>query len=344
MIYIYDLPNQKNIFASPAFLRELGVLEADFLQMDETQFGAFIHPEDVPTVQHHNHHIRPFLRDQEVAKISYRLQHRIKKNYIWIEASESIFERNDQGQILSIICFAENITEKKEILTKLEYTTRELEQFVFSVSHDMRAPVRHIETYIHILGQSDNHLSAEELRLVNKITVATGRLGKMIDELGQFSRNRNALPNKTHFDSFQLVMHLADHVASFFPDQKIVWDIQPLPACFADLNMMTIVWENLISNAVKFSSQKPETQISITAVERETEVEFSIRDNGAGFNMKFADKLFYIFQRVHTQREFPGTGIGLAIVRQIIEHHQGKIWVESVWEEGTTFFFTLPKK
>ncbi|MEZ4775150.1 MAG: ATP-binding protein [Bacteroidia bacterium] len=344
IFYLYDIRSQIFLYASPSLYEELGYTETEFLQMDESQMASLIHPEDLSNFRDHRTTIMPLLKDKEVVKIEYRLRHKRNHEYIWLESKESVYERDENGQILSVIGIADNISEKRAIQLHLSRTSQELEQFIFSVSHDLRAPVRHIETYVNILGQTENTLSEEELRLVNKIASATERAGKMIDELVQFSRNKQALPNKTHFDSFQLVMHLADHVSSFFPDQIITWDIQPLPDCYADLNMLTTVWENLISNAIKFSSRKPETYITIAAVEKPYEIEFSISDNGIGFDMKFVDKLFHIFQRLHTQREFSGTGIGLAIVRQIIIHHNGRIWVESAVGQGTTFHFTLPKK
>ncbi|MEZ4825496.1 MAG: ATP-binding protein [Bacteroidia bacterium] len=234
---------------------------------------------------------------------------------------------------------------EKDCETRLIEINQELEQFVFSISHDLQAPIRHIETYVKILRDSINENTPDDwIRIISKISGASERVSKMIGELLVYSRNRNALPQKTEFDAYELVLHLADDISSFHPDQKIEWEIQPLPVCFGDRNMITLVWENLISNAVKFSGKKEKSIIKISSVEHVNEVEFSISDNGVGFDMRFVDKLFHIFHRLHALREFHGTGIGLALSSRIIGQHHGKIWAHSKPGEGATFHFTLPHK
>jgi light-regulated signal transduction histidine kinase (bacteriophytochrome) len=167
-------------------------------------------------------------------------------------------------------------------------------------------------------------------------------MNQMIDDLLAFSRLGRAEIHKTRFSMGPLVSEVIADLEQDTRNRQIEWVLLPLPVVDADRAMLRLVWQNLISNALKYTSKRPETRIEIGCVEHDEEQFFHIRDNGVGFDPEYADKLFGVFQRLHNQSEFEGTGIGLANVRRIIQRHGGTVWAVSAENAGATFYFSLP--
>ncbi len=248
-----------------------------------------------------------------------------------------------QEQNHSLNEFNQNLEEKvKQRTVQLESVNKELESFSYSISHDLRAPLRIIDGYADILiTDYSGSLDKEGKRVLDIIKGNARRMGQLIDDLLNFSQ----------IGRRDLLIHLADMnklAKSVISEQlaangnKVNVKINYLEPVKCDSSLMRQVWINLVSNAIKYSAKKEHPVIEISSVKKETEVVYSIKDNGVGFDMQYAQKLFGVFQRLHKTTEFEGTGIGLALVNSILLKHRGKIWVESEVNKGTTFYFSLP--
>jgi light-regulated signal transduction histidine kinase (bacteriophytochrome) len=232
-----------------------------------------------------------------------------------------------------------------ERTTQLDLANQELEAFSYSVSHDLRAPLRHIQGYITLLEkEAAPVLTQKNLHYLTTIFDAAKRMAKLIDDLLAFSHiGKSEMEKKT----VKLDALVKETVADFQPQtegRNITWEIHKLPSVEADCALLRLVLINLISNALKFTGKRDQAKIEIGCLPgdgRETVI--FVRDNGAGFDPQYADKLFGVFQRLHGQDEFAGTGIGLANVKRIIQRHGGRTWAEGVVEGGATFYFSLPK-
>ena len=344
IFYVYDVIEQKNIFLSDSVYGQLGYTEEEILNMGDKILSILTHPDDLGQVLEHYKKKLPNLKKNEVAQSTARYRKKQSDEYVWLESLESVFEREKDGKVRSVVGITRNITKEKESEMMIQATNKELEQLIYSVSHDLRAPSRHIESFAErIQEQESERLSEEGKNLLENVVLSTRRLGTMTDELLSYVNTRNQKAEKDIVKTHELIQDLTTIFVQTNPQQNIYWEVEELPDCYADPNLMTKLWENLISNAVKFSSTKTESRIQILAQETEKELIYSIHDNGVGFDPRFADKLFTVFQRLHKRREFPGHGIGLAIVARIIQHHGGKIWAEGVLGEGASFYFSIPK-
>jgi K+-sensing histidine kinase KdpD len=226
----------------------------------------------------------------------------------------------------------------------LETSNNELESFAYSVSHDLRAPLRHVVGYSELLQrQASSLLDEKSRRYTQTILEASKRMGNLIDDLLAFSRIGRAETKKTLVSLDQLVKDVVAEIGQDTTGRDIVWKIHPLPVCYGDRSMLRLVIFNLLSNAVKFTRMRVQAEIEVGCVDRENEVEVSVRDNGAGFDMQYVDKLFGVFQRLHLPEEFEGTGIGLATVRRIIHRHGGEVRAQGGVDQGATLYFSLPK-
>lgn len=221
---------------------------------------------------------------------------------------------------------------------------KELEAFSYSVSHDLRAPLRHINGFVDMLTEQYNDLLPEKGKhYLDTILKASQLMGTLIDDLLQFSRTGRKEMYKSNVDMNVVVKEVITTVQSELTGRSITWSIADLPNVISDHALLRVIWSNLIGNAVKFTNRKEHSEIAIGCKEEEKEYLFFISDNGAGFDMQYVHKLFGVFQRLHTKQEFEGTGIGLANVRRIVTKHGGRTWAESVLDQGATFYFTLPK-
>jgi signal transduction histidine kinase len=228
---------------------------------------------------------------------------------------------------------------------ELEASNKELESFAYSVSHDLRAPLRHMVGFSELLQrQASSVLDEKSLRFIRTILDSAKRMGALIDDLLAFSRIGRAEARNTQVDLRQLVEEVVAELGQDTKGRDIAWKIGALPVCYGDRSMLRLVVVNLVSNAVKFTRMREAAEIEIGAVDRdENEVELFVKDNGAGFDMRYVDKLFGVFQRLHLPEQFEGTGIGLATVQRIIHRHGGQVRGEGTLDQGATFYFSLPK-
>jgi signal transduction histidine kinase len=230
-----------------------------------------------------------------------------------------------------------------ERTAQLQVVNDELEAFSHSVSHDLRAPLRHIQGFASQLqANAVPSLSGTNLDSLTKIQQAAKRMGAMIDDLLAFSHVGRSDLKKTNVNLDELVRDSLGDFQAETKKRNIIWEVRPLPPVQADRALLRMVLVNLISNAVKFSATRAEAKIEIGSSVGDGETVVFIRDNGAGFDPKYAGKLFGAFQRLHSQDKFEGTGIGLANVQRIIHRHGGRAWAEGVVDGGATFYFSIP--
>lgn len=230
-----------------------------------------------------------------------------------------------------------------ERTAELELANKELESFSYSVSHDLRAPLRHVNGFATMLQQHSGKLLDEKgLRYLTTIVDSAKRMGQLIDDLLGFSRMGRAEMSRGTVNLDALVKEVRERLI-IDPARVIEWSIQPLPAVTGDVAMLRQVLTNLLDNAVKYSRPRPVAHIEVASrVDTPGEVTIWVRDDGAGFDMRYVGKLFGVFQRLHRANEFEGTGVGLASVQRIVNRHGGRVWAESELGKGATFYFTLP--
>jgi signal transduction histidine kinase len=226
---------------------------------------------------------------------------------------------------------------------ELEASNRELEAFSYSVSHDLRAPLRHIDGFADLLRrQSLPGLDEKARRYIQTISESAKSMGVLIDDLLSFSKMARSEMQRSSVDLGKLVADVRAAISSDVADREIVWSVSPLPEIHGDPAMLRLALTNLLSNAVKYTRGRTPARITVGATETEHETVLFVQDNGAGFDMAYQDKLFGVFQRLHKAEEFEGTGIGLANVRRIIQRHGGRVWAQGEPGQGATFFMALP--
>lgn len=228
---------------------------------------------------------------------------------------------------------------------KLQEANKEMESFTYSVSHDLRAPLRHVTGFVEMLNRRDTSgLDEKSRHYLTVISEAATKMSSLIDDLLSFSRMGRSEMMKSHFDLKQLTWDVIGEMTKGLPPERgIEWRIGDLPEVTGDRAMLRLVLVNLISNAVKYSNKAETALIEVDALPEENgSTTVYVRDNGTGFDMKYVDKLFGLFQRLHSTEEYEGTGVGLANVRRIIGRHGGRTWAEGELHKGATFYFTLP--
>ena len=232
--------------------------------------------------------------------------------------------------------------EVQAVNRKLQEANKELEAFSYSVSHDLRAPLRHLDGFVKLLRKhEEGRLDATASRYLDVIAQSAAKMGRLIDDLLAFSRTGRADLQMQEVALDDLVRETQRELAAR-DHRRITWQLMPLPAVRGDPALLRLVWTNLLSNAVKYTAPRPEAQIEIGATPGENgEVVCFVRDNGVGFDARYTDKLFGVFQRLHRDDEFEGTGIGLATVRRIVHRHGGRVWAEGEVDRGATFYLSL---
>ncbi|MBB2144302.1 GHKL domain-containing protein [Pedobacter sp. LMG 31464] len=231
-----------------------------------------------------------------------------------------------------------------ERTAQLEFANKELESFSYSVSHDLRAPIRGINGYSRILVEDyGDKLDAEGTQVLQAIINNSKKMGELIDDLLAFSKLGRKEVTFSEINMVNLVNSVIEEMLLEDDENIPQFKIDVLPPANGDKSLIKQVWINLISNAIKYSKHKEKTNIEIGAYKKDNLVVYYVKDEGAGFDMQYYDKLFGVFQRLHSQEEFEGTGIGLAIVQKIVNRHNGTVWAESKVNEGTCFSFSLQK-
>jgi K+-sensing histidine kinase KdpD len=227
---------------------------------------------------------------------------------------------------------------------ELEASNKELEAFAYSTSHDLRAPLRHVVGYIELLQKhASSALDEKSRRYVAMVLESAKKMGDLIDGLLAFSKIGRAETQDTLVYLGDLAREVSKEIEQEAEGREIVWKIGALPCLHGDRSMLRLVLVNLLANAVKFTRTRPQAEIEIGCTDaKEGEVAVFVRDNGVGFDMKYANKLFGVFQRLHPLEAFEGTGIGLATVQRIVARHGGRVWAEGVVGAGATFYFSAP--
>ncbi|MCX2452106.1 ATP-binding protein [Pedobacter sp. PLR] len=229
-----------------------------------------------------------------------------------------------------------------ERTAQLESVNKELESFSYSVSHDLRAPIRAINGYTKIIVEDyGDLLDADGIKILQSIINNSKKMGELIDDLLAFSKLGRKQVTVSEIEMNDLVRTVKNEFV-FEENERIPeFIVGELPRAQGDKSLIKQVWINLISNGIKYSRHKEKTRIEIGAYQEDQHIVYYVKDGGAGFDMEYYDKLFGVFQRLHSQEEFEGTGIGLAIVHRIVQRHQGKVWAESTLDEGSCFYFSL---
>jgi PAS domain S-box-containing protein len=257
-----------------------------------------------------------------------------------LETSNDISERKRREQ--EIRALNEELGKRS---TELEAINKELEAFAYSISHDLRAPLRHMSGFTELLQKHiASLLNEKSQRYMAMILESAKKMGNLIDDLLAFSRIGRAETHKTMVSLEQLVQEALSEVRQETEGRNIAWKVGALPALYGDGSMLRLALVNLISNAAKFTRTRPKAEIEIGCTDQKLDqVVVFIRDNGVGFNMKYVNKLFGVFQRLHPTEAFEGTGIGLATVQRIVHRHGGRVWAEGLEDQGATFYFSLSK-
>ena len=344
----------KIIYRSPSAYRITGFTNEEIINAEGY---VNIHPDDREKA---NEVIRETLANP--GKPIYALFRNLHKSghYIWLEGvvTNLLHDENVKGFVANYHDATERIEAEEEIKNlnaaleekivvrteQLRKTNEDLEAFSYSVSHDLRAPLRAIVGYTAILEEDySSKLDDEAKRITTVIKSNTVRMGNLIDDLLAFSKMGRHQLVKTIVDTSQLINEICTGIDKKESKEKdIKWVIHPLPNVLADINTIRQVWINLISNAVKYSDKVEVPVIEIGSFSQKGQTVFFIKDNGAGFDEKYKNKLFKVFQRLHGAKEFEGTGIGLAIVEKVISKHGGNVWAEGEVNKGASFYFSLP--
>jgi len=230
-----------------------------------------------------------------------------------------------------------------ERTAELEAANKELEAFSYSISHDLRAPLRAIDGFSRILFDEVGPGSSSEVqRYLNVIRDNAQQMGRLIDDLLSFSRLSRQPLKKVLFSPVDVINQSLTTLSPALDKREVELTIPDLPACQGDPALLRQVWTNLLSNAFKFTRGRDPARIEIGAIIRAAELIYFVKDNGTGFDMRYADKLFGVFQRLHHLDEYEGTGVGLAIVQRIVRRHGGRVWAEAEPDRGAVFYFALP--
>jgi light-regulated signal transduction histidine kinase (bacteriophytochrome) len=235
----------------------------------------------------------------------------------------------------------QRVTERTALLTA---ANSEIESFSYSVSHDLRAPLRHINGFIKLLKEvRPTQHTDDELKYMDIISSGAAEMERLIDALLSFSRYNRTELRRTTINTSDMVNNVIRFLEPDTQNRKITFRIGQVLDCEGDEQLIKQVWINLISNAIKYTGKKDKALITIGSIDHGNETEYFVKDNGAGFDMKYVEKLFGVFQRLHKTRDFEGVGIGLANVKSIVSRHRGHCSAEGEVDKGATFYFSMPK-
>lgn len=281
-----------------------------------------------------------YKRDGFVNDLEFEFQRKDGTTFPVIVSSVLVF--NSAGEFAGSRTTVADNTERKKSENRVRQLNQELEAFTYSVSHDLRAPLRSITGYSQILKEDYSAVLDDEGKRVMQVIINNAdRMGQLIDDLLDFSRLGRKEVSRRTINMNELVHTVVQELTPINSNGRYTFKIEPLQPSLADANMVRQVWINLISNALKYAGKKEQAIIEIGSKEENGRICYFISDNGAGFDMQYAHKLFGVFQRLHKADEFEGTGVGLALVKTIVTRHGGNVWAEGKVNEGATFYFTL---
>ena len=355
--YVFDLDEQRRVYGNRAMTETLGYGRLSASE-DAAVARTILHPADRETVAAFRRTVLQ-LRDGEVAEVMSRFR-RADGTWRWFLTRNSVFARKPDGRVYQIVGTAIDVTEHKAIEEELRTLNTELEQrvaartaeltgankeleaFVHSVSHDLRGPLRSIDGFSQLLlSECAEQLDDQARHFLSRIVTSAARLHELMDALLALSRASRGQLQRVTVNLSELARTIAADLQRLNPARDVRFVIADDISATADQSLMRIVLENLIENAWKFTHDYVQARIELGVQSNDREPIYFVEDNGVGFDMAYADKVFAPFQRLHGEEQFPGTGIGLATVHRIVERHGGRIWVESAIGCGTIFYFTL---
>ena len=343
---VADLKTGRFLRVSPSWEPTLGWTSQE---LTSRSWLDFIHPDDVETTIQAASQLaegKPLLafqnrfrhKDGQYRWISWRVPAPLPGSLVAYSVGRDVTESRMQEEEIRIL----NASLKQRVEETLS-ANKELEAFSYSVSHDLRAPLRGIDGFSRILMEEyAPTLGKEGLRLLGKVIENSRQMGELIDDLLQYSRLGRKEVETSLVDMESLARDAIQEVRKDRPDCTAELHLGSLPPARGDRSLLKQVWLNLISNAVKYSSKKKEARIDISGENGAGDCVYHVRDNGVGFDMKYSDKLFGVFQRLHSTRDFEGTGVGLAIVQRVIQRHGGRVWAEGQPDAGAVFHFSIP--
>jgi PAS domain S-box-containing protein len=346
MIYSLNLQTGKYEYMSPASKKMLGYSPEEFLALDSDELISLVHPDDAEEL---NQSIVNLLTHGENRTLSteYRIKHK-ESDYHWVSDNRSVVY-DDGNMPVAIVGSLRDVTghkqaeEKlKQIMAELARSNTELERFAYVASHDLQEPLRMVASYTQLLARRyKGKLDSDADEFIGYAVDGATRMQQLINALLDYSRVGTRGKSSEPTDCEDVLSHAVANLKAAIKETDAVVEHDPLPTVVADATQMVQLFQNLIGNAIKFHSEKKPT-VHVGAERNGTECIFSVRDNGIGIDPQYFDRIFVIFQRLHGRGEYPGTGIGLAICKKIIERHKGRIWVESQPGKGATFYFTIP--
>ena len=339
------------VYWSPLALNVVGITREE-APKNFKEFQSLFHPEDLPQL------METYEKADSIQTADLEIRMIIHGEIKWLRLTAKL-EEDKEGRLHQSIGIIQDITERKlaeqelqqhrghlerlvkERTRQLESINEDLEAFAYSISHDLRAPIRHINGYTSLLKKEWKRSSEEREKYLNLIIAASRRMGEMIDALLNFSKLGRQELIKAAVDLNELVAEVIQNFELDFRHRSLEWKVSRLPMVSGDRGLLKIVFENLLSNAIKYTAHKKNSTIEIGSQQDPSQQHIFIRDNGVGFDMTYVDKLFGVFQRLHKDEDFEGTGIGLANVQQIIKKHGWSIRAESGIDEGATFYIQL---
>ena len=338
-LWYWDLEELENEWMNPRFWEVLGFDPAE-REHKASEWQDLIHPDDLKVAldnfaKHSADPNHPY--DQVV-----RYRHR-DGSTVWVRCRGLIIRDQDDLPVRMLGAHTE-LTELKLTEEALEASVKELEAFSYSVSHDLRAPLRAIDGFSRILAEDHaTRLDDEGMRLLNVIRGNAQKMGLLIDDLLKFSRLGRQELAFSSVDMTSMAQSVFKDLSNHEQNRQIDFKAAELPSVYGDPSLLRQVWTNLFSNALKYTRQEEVAIIEVTGEVRDKDVVYCVVDNGVGFDMQYADKLFGVFQRLHADSTFEGTGVGLALISRIIKRHGGRVWAEAAPDEGAKFLFALPQ-
>ena len=328
--------------ANPALCAMFGYNPEELSRMT---LGSITHPDDKAK----DLPLRTQLLEGTIGE--YRIEKRFLKQSgetAWIQMSMAVID-DPAGRAAGWLALFEDTTERRRTSMQLRQRTeemeranKELEAFSYSVSHDLRAPLRAIQGFSEILEEEcATLLTGKPLKYLRRVREASERMGQLIDDVLAFSRLGRQHPHRTGVSPEKIIAEVLEDLDADRRNREVELSVQPLEPCQADATLLKQVFLNLLSNALKFTRCREVARIEVGTFTDQDELVYFVKDNGDGFDMRYADKLFGVFQRLHRQDEYEGTGVGLAIVQRVVHHHGGRVWAQAAPGEGATFFFTL---